>query len=82
MNIWDCMGININSAITPADGVRGATAQAFQHGRGRRTFIVSPNGRLTIARREAAAQCRRDGIKKSNKSPRGTAELVRNDDGT
>ena len=48
INIWDCMGMKINSAITPATERGGTTAQASQHDRGCRKFIDSPNGRMRI----------------------------------
>ncbi len=70
-NTWDCMGININSAITPAAGVGGTTAPASPYDRGHRAFIDSPNGRMTTARHEAAAQCREIGVKMIEKVPAG-----------
>ncbi len=69
------MGININSAITPATGVGGTTGQAFQHGRGRRAFIDSPNGRMGIARHEVATQCRETGRGLTTKVPAGRLNL-------
>ncbi len=53
---------------SPCDG---STAQVFQHGRGRRAFIGSPNGRVTIAWHGAAAQCRETGVKIIEKVPAG-----------
>ncbi len=69
-NTWGCMGININSAITPAAGGGGTTGQAFQYDRGHRTFIDSPNGRMGIARHEGATQCGEAGRGLTTKVPR------------
>ena len=70
-NTLDCMGIKLNSAITPATGGDGTNGQAFQHGFGRRTFIGSPNGRMRRARHEAATQCQETGRGLTTKVPAG-----------
>ena len=60
-NTRDCMAIDVNSEITPATGVGGATGRTFQHGSGCGTFIDSQNGRMKTARHGVATQRRETG---------------------